>query len=257
MPDPADPDPAQPDPVQPAPVLPDPGSLAGTRAVVTGAAGGIGAAVTALLRAHGASVDAWDLVDDKDIRRVDVTDRQVVGDAWQAATQAGPVDIVVSAAGVMSDDWDTCMAVNAGGVRNLLDVALDDLTARRSGSVVVVSSNAGATPRSGLAAYAASKAAATSYARSLGLRVAPHGVRVNIVSPGSTDTPMLRGMWTDDSDRERVLAGEPDAYRLGIPLGRIASPEDVASTVLFLASSAARHITMHDLRVDGGATLDM
>lgn len=246
-----------PDPDLPEPAFPEPGSLAGTRAVVTGAAGGIGAAVAALLRAHGASVDAWDLMHDTGIRSVDVTDRQAVGDAWKAATRAGPVDIVVSAAGVMSDDWDTCMAVNAGGVRNLLDIALDDLTARRSGSVVVVSSNAGATPRSGLAAYAASKAAATSYARSLGLRVAPYGVRVNIVSPGSTDTPMLRGMWTEDADRDRILAGEPDAYRLGIPLGRIASPEDVASTVVFLASSAARHITMHDLRVDGGATLDM
>ncbi|WP_231894372.1 MULTISPECIES: SDR family oxidoreductase [Gordonia] len=251
------PDSALPDPALPDPVLLQPGSLAGTRAVVTGAAGGIGAAVTALLRAHGSSVDAWDLVHDSGIRRVDVTDRQAVGEAWRAATQTGPVDIVISAAGVMSDDWDTCMAVNAGGVRNLLDVSLDDLTARRSGSVVVVSSNAGATPRSGLAAYGASKAAATSYARSLGLRVAPYGVRVNIVSPGSTDTPMLRGMWTDDADRDRVLAGEPDAYRLGIPLGRIASPEDVASTVVFLASNAARHITMHDLRVDGGATLDM
>ncbi|MFF0708887.1 SDR family oxidoreductase [Gordonia sputi] len=246
-----------PDPDLPDPDLPEPGSLTGTRAVVTGAAGGIGAAVTALLRAHGVRVDAWDIVHDNGIRSVDVTDRQAVGDAWQAATRAGHVDIVVSAAGVMSDEWDTCMAVNAGGVRNLLDIALDDLTARRSGSVVVVSSNAGATPRSGLAAYAASKAAATSYARSLGLRVAPYGVRVNIVSPGSTDTPMLRGMWTEDADRDRVLAGEPDAYRLGIPLGRIASPEDVASTVVFLASSAARHITMHDLRVDGGATLDM
>ena len=251
------PDPDLPEPAFPEPVLPEPGSLAGTRAVVTGAAGGIGAAVAALLRAHGASVDAWDLMHDTGIRSVDVTDRQAVGDAWKAATQAGPVDIVVSAAGVMADDWDTCMAMNAGGVRNLLDVSLDDLTARRSGSVVVVSSNAGATPRSGLAAYAASKAAATSYARSLGLRVAPYGVRVNIVSPGSTDTPMLRGMWTEDADRDRILAGEPDAYRLGIPLGRIASPEDVASTVVFLASSAARHITMHDLRVDGGATLDM
>ncbi|UEA59102.1 SDR family oxidoreductase [Gordonia otitidis] len=235
----------------------DPGTLSGLRAVVTGAAGGIGAAVTAALRSDGALVDAWDILARNDLRTVDVTDRAAVIDAWHAASSSGPIDIVVSAAGVMSDDWDTCMAVNADGVRNLLDVAIDDLTGRKNGAVVVISSNAGATPRSGLAAYAASKAAATSYTRSLGLRAAPEGVRVNIVSPGSTDTPMLRGMWSDDTAHDRVLAGEPEAFRLGIPLGRIATPEDIAAAVVFLASDAARHITMHDLRVDGGATLDM
>lgn len=237
--------------------MPDASTPTGARAVVAGAAGGIGAAVVATLRAHGVHVDAWDVLPDHTTRAVDVTDRQAVRAAWKASNAEGPVDIVVSAVGVMSDDWDTCMAVNAGGVRNLLDAVLEDLTERRAGSVVVISSNAGATPRSGLAAYAASKAAATSYARSLGLRVAPHGVRVNIVSPGSTDTPMLRGMWSGTDDRDRVLTGEPEAFRLGIPLGRIATPDDIAATVAFLASDAARHITMHDLRVDGGATLDM
>jgi 2,3-dihydro-2,3-dihydroxybenzoate dehydrogenase len=108
-----------------------------------------------------------------------------------------------------------------------------------------------------MAEYAASKAAATSYTRSVGLAVAGHGIRVNVVSPGSTLTPMLTGMWTSDTDRERVLTGTPEQFRLGIPLGRIADPADIASTAVFLLSDAARHITMHDLRVDGGATLDM
>ncbi len=126
-----------------------------------------------------------------------------------------------------------------------------------AGSIVVLSSNAAAIPRTAMAEYAASKAAATSYTRSVGLAVAGHGIRVNVVSPGSTLTPMLTGMWTCDADRERVLTGTPEQFRLGIPLGRIADPADIASTAVFLLSDAARHITMHDLRVDGGATLDM
>src|SRR5690606_18000740 len=115
--------------------------------------------------------------------------------------------------------------------------------------------------RVGMAAYGAAKAAATAFTRSLALQVAPLGVRVNVVSPGSTDTAMLRGMFggtpLDDVAETALLDGDPAVYRLGIPLRRIAAPDDIASAVHFLASDGARHITMHDLRVDGGATLDM
>jgi 2,3-dihydro-2,3-dihydroxybenzoate dehydrogenase len=231
--------------------------ITGRRAVVTGATGGIGRAVVDALTAAGADVHGWDL-DGDSVRAVDVSDREAVMSAWKAVeNDSGPIDLAVSAAGVLSDDWDLCMAVNAGGVRNLLDVAVESMTHRRRGCAVVISSNAGATPRARMAPYAASKAAATSYARSTGLAVAGHGVRVNIVSPGSTDTPMLRGMWTSDDDRDAVLAGDPAQHRLGIPLQRIADPTDIAAAVVYLASDAARHVTMHDLRIDGGATLDM
>ncbi|MFW0790741.1 SDR family oxidoreductase [Gordonia sp. CPCC 205333] len=235
----------------------DVAGITGRRAVVTGAAGGIGAAVVSALRAAGAIVHQWDIADTEDIRGVDIRDRHAVEHAWLSAESAGPIDILVSAAGVLSDDWDRCMAVNATGVRNVLDVAAVTMKPRGRGAIVVVSSNAGATPRTGLAAYGASKAAATSYARSVGLMLAPNGIRVNIVSPGSTDTPMLRDMWRDPSDQDAVVAGTPDQFRLGIPIGRIAAPADIAETVVFMASDAARHVTLHDLRVDGGATLDM
>lgn len=231
--------------------------VSGHIAAVTGAAGGIGGAVAAALRTAGATVVAWDLHPGPGVELLDVADARAVARAWTAAEQChGPIEILVSAAGVLSDDWDHCLAVNATGVRNVLDVALEPMRRRRSGSVVVISSNAATTPRAAMPAYAASKAAATAYARSVGIEAAGCGVRVNIVSPGSTETAMLAGMGTDDASRTALLAGDPSRFRLGIPLGRIAQPNDIAETVLFLSSDAARHITLHDLRVDGGATLD-
>ena len=233
--------------------------VTGRHVLVTGAAGGIGGAVVVALESVGAQVSAWDQAGVDGVRAVDVQDQDAVREAWRATEAAGgTIELLVHAAGVMSDDWDVCMAVNAGGVRNTLDVATSAMIDRgTAGSIVVLSSNAAAIPRTAMAEYAASKAAATSYTRSVGLAVAGHGIRVNVVSPGSTLTPMLTGMWTSDTDRERVLTGTPEQFRLGIPLGRIADPADIASTAVFLLSDAARHITMHDLRVDGGATLDM
>jgi len=110
-----------------------------------------------------------------------------------------------------------------------------------------------------MAAYAASKAAATMFTRCLGLELAEFGIRCNIVSPGSTDTDMQRALWPDDRSEAEAVAGVvrgslPD-FRVGIPLGRLAAPADIADAVLFLVSEQARHITMHDLYVDGGATL--
>jgi 2,3-dihydro-2,3-dihydroxybenzoate dehydrogenase len=87
------------------------------------------------------------------------------------------------------------------------------------------------------------------------LELARHGIRCNVVAPGSTDTPMQRGMWTATRGEAEVIAGFPERYQAGIPLGRLAQPEDVAEAVAFLASDRARHITMQTLYVDGGAGL--
>ncbi|MFI9509705.1 SDR family oxidoreductase [Nocardia sp. NPDC052566] len=254
--------------------------------VVTGAASGIGAAVAEALVPDARAVALWDR--DPEVHRVareialrtggsvhatevDVTDARAVADAFdELVAEYGPADALAHAAGVMNpgaalditaQEWEHCLAVNATGTMHVTQRAARDMVAAGRGSIVVVSSNAASTPRVGMAAYCAAKAAATAYTRALALQVAPHGVRVNLVSPGSTDTAMLRGMYgagpLDEAATASLLGGDPEAYRLGIPLGRIAAPADVAASVRFLLSGDARHITMHDLRVDGGATLDM
>jgi 2,3-dihydro-2,3-dihydroxybenzoate dehydrogenase len=126
---------------------------------------------------------------------------------------------------------------------------------RRSGTIVTIASNAGRVPRMHMAAYGASKAAASYYTRTLGLELAEYGIRCNVVSPGSTDTDMLRSLWSGPADRQVTLDGSMPTYKVGIPLRRIAEPADIVAAVLFLASDQARHITMQDLCVDGGATL--
>ncbi|WP_036566810.1 2,3-dihydro-2,3-dihydroxybenzoate dehydrogenase [Nocardia sp. BMG51109] len=257
--------------------------------VVTGAAGGIGAAIAAGLaedakvlslwdrdpRIHGVARDIGESAPGTECAAevVDVTDPARIGAAFdRIAADHGPVDVLVHAAGVMEpgsaldispDAWERCLAVNTTGAMHVTQRAARDMAAVGRGSIVVVSSNAANTPRIAMAAYGAAKAATTAFTRSLALEVAPRGVRVNLVSPGSTDTAMLRGLYADGDEpldapaRTSLLDGDPGAYRLGIPLRRIASPADIAAAVRFLVSDGARHITMHDLRVDGGATLDM
>ncbi|GAB7037544.1 MULTISPECIES: 2,3-dihydro-2,3-dihydroxybenzoate dehydrogenase [Catenuloplanes] len=241
--------------------------FAGTTALVTGAAQGIGAAVAGKLAAAGARVIATDRNEQRHDHpniepvRLDVTD---AGAVQRIIGAAGPIGLLVNVAGILrlgpvaslsDQDWADTFAVNTTGVFHLSRAVVPGMIARRDGVIITVASNAAGVPRAGMAAYAASKAAAVMFTKSLGLEVARHGVRCNTVCPGSTDTPMQRAMWRDGTGPAAVLRGDPESYRVGIPLGRIAEPEDVADAVLFLASPAARHITMHDLYVDGGATL--
>ena len=111
------------------------------------------------------------------------------------------------------------------------------------------------TPRIGMSAYGASKAALKSLALSVGLELAGSGVRCNVVSPGSTDTDMQRTLWVSDDAEEQRIRGFGEQFKLGIPLGKIARPQEIANTILFLASDLASHITLQDIVVDGGSTL--
>ncbi|ONI75157.1 2,3-dihydro-2,3-dihydroxybenzoate dehydrogenase [Actinosynnema sp. ALI-1.44] len=253
-------------------------------ALVTGAARGIGAAVTRKLLESGVAVAAVDRLEQPLIETVgklraeghtvraypaDVSDRAAVAAVVESVeTELGPIGILVNVAGVlrpglvldMADaDWDETFAVNSNAVFVTAREVAQRMVPRRSGSIVTVGSNAAGVPRKRMAAYAASKAAATMFTRCLGLELAEYGIRCNIVSPGSTDTDMQRALWPEDRSADEAVAGVvagslPD-FRVGIPLGRLAEPDDIAEAVLFLVSERARHITMHDLYVDGGATL--
>ncbi|MFF0741648.1 2,3-dihydro-2,3-dihydroxybenzoate dehydrogenase [Streptomyces sp. NPDC004111] len=257
--------------------------FAGRVALVTGAGQGIGEAVVRALVARGATVAATDrapeglaslvesLAKEEPPGRavaypLDVTDSGAV-DATVARVESelGPLDLLVNVAGILrtapataltDQDWADTFAVNTTGVFHTSRAAAARMTGRRKGCIVTVASNAAGIPRTGMAAYAASKAAAAMFTKCLGLEVARSGVRCNVVAPGSTDTPMQRGMWEGRPDAEQgVIEGDLASYRTGIPLGRIAQPADIADAVLFLASDRARHITMQDIYVDGGATL--
>ncbi|MCJ7995431.1 2,3-dihydro-2,3-dihydroxybenzoate dehydrogenase [Rhizobium cremeum] len=248
--------------------------LAGKAAFVTGAAGGIGRAVVDGLVASGVRVFATDRqaepgwsAAEGPVRgtALDISDERAVQRVIaEAETEMGGFDFGVNVAGILDttpvadlkgDVWRRVFDVNCHGAFFVCQALAARMAERRQGSIVVVGSNAAGIPRKNMAAYAASKAAATMFVRCLGLEVAEHGVRCNIVAPGSTLTPMQTGMWTTPASQEQVIEGDLASYRTGIPLKKLAMPEDIANAVLFLLSDQAGHITMADLYVDGGATL--
>lgn len=248
-------------------------------ALVTGAAGGIGAAVVRVLAQRGTTVAACDL-DTARIPasspahegtgaihpfRLDVTDADEVERVVETVEAGhGPITMLANVAGVLRTahvhelgdaDWQAMFAVNSTGVMHVSRAVGTRMARRGHGAVVTVGSNAGAVPRAGMAAYCASKAAARMFTQVLGLELARAGVRANVVSPGSTDTAMLRDM-LGGASTDALINGDAAGYKTGIPLGRIAGPQAIADAVAFLLSDAAAHITLHDLRVDGGASLD-
>jgi 2,3-dihydro-2,3-dihydroxybenzoate dehydrogenase len=245
---------------------------------VTGAAGGIGAAVCRSLSSRGAHIAAVDR-DEEALRRlvdshvanpsaaltsyaVDITTAVPEEVLAEVDAVMGPVDALVNVAGILRTgpgvscsrtDWDELLAVNATAVFRWSQAAGRRMAERRSGAIVTVSSNCVGVPRTGMAAYAASKAAASAFTLGLGLELAEFGVRCNVVCPGTTSTPMLSAMGPDAA--AVAVRGDLAAHRTGIPLRRVAEPQDIADAVVFLLSDQARHITLHSLYVDGGAAL--
>ena len=124
-------------------------------------------------------------------------------------------------------------------------------------SLTTVASNSALRPRSLLAVHSASKAPnffPPNVARGLGLEPGPSGIRCNVVNPGTTLTPMLRSMRDGEDRTAQTVPGLPRLFQTGVPLGRLASAQDVAGVVESLVSPMARHITVADLAVDGGAS---
>ncbi|MEI4803906.1 2,3-dihydro-2,3-dihydroxybenzoate dehydrogenase [Bacillus sp. NPDC077411] len=255
-------------------------NLTGKVALVTGAAQGIGEAVVRMLGEYGVQVVAVDknitaldkLVFDLTAKGIfikafvaDVRDSVCVEDVVnQIENEMGPIEILVNVAGILrmspidslsDEEWNEVFSVNSNGVFYVSRSVSRRMMSRKSGSIVTVGSNAASVPRMHMSAYAASKAAATMFTKCLGLEMAKYNVRCNLVSPGSTDTEMQRQLWTDENGVKKMIAGSQDTYRLGIPLNKIATPSEIAEVVLFLVSDKASHITMHNLCIDGGATL--
>ena len=237
---------------------------------VTGAGKGIGYATALAFVEAGAQVTGFD----RDFSQADypfACETLDIANADQAAAVCQRLlaitprlDVLVNAAGLLrmgatdqlsQDDWQQTLAVNVGGAFNLFQQTMAQFRTQRGGAIVTVASDAAHTPRIGMSAYGASKAALKSLALTVGLELSTSGVRCNIVSPGSPDTDMQRTLWTSPDAEQQRIRGFGEQFKLGIPLGKIARPQEIANTILFLASDLASHITLQDIVVDGGSTL--
>jgi len=249
--------------------------------VVTGAARGIGAAITKQLLQQGYQVIGIDRLENPEQWEIsknltsdeclhwqgisqDITQQQATQKLIADLLEEHNITGLVNAAGVLImrsmleakiEDWETLFAVNVMAPIAISQQLAKHFCEKKQGSIVTISSNSSRMPRIQLGMYATSKAALSHYCRNLALEIAPHQVRLNIVSPGSTLTQMQQQLWTDNTPPPAVIDGDLSQYRTGIPLRKLAQPEDIANTVSFLLSDQAAQITMQEIVVDGGATL--
>jgi NAD(P)-dependent dehydrogenase (short-subunit alcohol dehydrogenase family) len=251
---------------------------AGSVALVTGGSSGIGRAVAEVLAAAGArvAVNSADAGESAQVAAAitasgatampavaDVSDPESIAAAVAATVRSyGSLDTLVACAGIQrygtvtdTDEatWDEVFGVNVKGAFFAAKAALPHLRRSTRGAIVIVSSVQAHATQTGVAAYATSKGALNALARSMAIDEARHGIRVNTVSPGSVDTPMLRwsaALFSDGSPAgaQRTI----DAWGRSYPLGRVAKPREIAEVVSFLASPRAGFVTGEDVRVDGG-----
>ncbi|MBS3649384.1 SDR family oxidoreductase [Pseudaminobacter sp. 19-2017] len=234
--------------------------LAGRRAVVTGAARGIGKAVADAFEAAGAQVVRLDIAASGPVRGCDVTDEGSVSRAFEEASAAGPIDDIVHAAGVATIGAVADMSV--AEFRRVLDVNLTGafLVAReaarrlpRGGNLVFVASQAGLKGGALWGAYSASKGGLLRLADCLTEELAPKGVRVNAISPGTVDTEMVSKAIADlatetGTDAEAIRT----RYQAGIPMGRFARPEEVADVTVAMCSGLFSYVNGSNIVIDGG-----
>ncbi|HTP13953.1 MAG TPA: SDR family NAD(P)-dependent oxidoreductase, partial [Bacteroidota bacterium] len=175
----------------------------------------------------------------------------------QAVAEFGSIDIVVNNAGIWThgaigatteETWDETMDINLKGVFNICNVAVPYLKKNGGGRIINISSTAGQRGEAFHAHYAASKGGILAFTKSLSAELAPFRILVNAVAPGWVDTEMNERVFSDPGFREQVINA--------IPLRKIATAEDVAGSVLFLASDLANHITGATINVNGGSVLN-
>ncbi len=241
--------------------------LDGRAALVTGASGGIGAAIARALHAQGAVVvlsgtrrDALEALAGALGERVHVCPADLADPAAPAAlveaaeAAAGPLHILVNNAGLTRDmlalrmedaDWQAVLDVDLTAPFRLARAVLRGMLRRRAGRIVSISSIIGATGNAGQANYAAAKAGLIGLTKALAQEVAPRGVTVNAVAPGFVATPMTEKL--SEEQRARIAGA--------IPLPRLGKPEDVAAAVVYLASDEAAWVTGATLHVNGGMAM--
>ena len=238
-------------------------NFAGKRALVTGAAGGIGGSITSMLRAAGARVAVTDRntdgIDAEAHFPGDLTDPGYANTLpVQAAEALGGLDILVNNAGLMrrgkvtdssDEDFDISVAVNVKAPFQLCRAAIPIMAAIGGGAIVNTASCWGVHPGPDHAVYCMTKAAIASLTQCMGRDHAHQGIRINAVCPNEVDTPMLRTGFEMRGFDPTTAVAELDKT---VPLDRIAQPEDIAEVVLFLASDHARYMCGSLVEVNGG-----
>jgi 3-oxoacyl-[acyl-carrier protein] reductase len=240
--------------------------LAGKKALVTGASGGIGAAIARALHRQGAQIalsgtrrEILDRLaaelDHAAVLPCNLRDKEQVEQLVPAAEAAmGSLDILVNNAGLAQDglfmrlrdeDWDSVMTVNLTAAFRLSRAALRAMMKKRFGRIIAISSVVGVTGNPGQGNYAASKAALIGMSKSLAAEVASRNITVNCVAPGFIATAMTDAL--NDKQKQAILAR--------VPSNRLGLPDEVAAAVVFLASQEAAYVTGHTLHVNGGMAM--
>jgi len=249
----------------------------GRTVIVTGGGGGIGGASCRRFAAEGARVAVFDVnleaaqsvardivasAGQAQAFQCDITDRASVDQAVAATIERfGPIDVLVNNAGwdifcpftkTEPAQWDKLIAINLIGPLHMHHAVLPGMVARRAGRIVNIASDAARVGSSGEAVYAACKGGLVAFSKTLAREHSRHGITVNVVCPGPTDTALFADYKAGAGNPEKLV----EAFTRSIPLGRIGQPDDLPGAIAFFASDDAAYVTGQVLSVSGGLTMN-